>query len=76
MLGGLDDIRVVVESATDKDLVKFIWAELAVDPALCLIWVISWADVFAAVQIFVDVLDKYFFNGWTLLVLCLGCWCC
>ena len=58
MLGGLDDIRVVTEEKIDKDLVNFLWYKLAVLPVLCCIGYIYWVDIWVAVQVLVDVIEK------------------
>ena len=57
--GGLDDVRVVAEAETARELVKLLWDEISVSPALCYIGGISWDDVWAAVHVLVGVFDKY-----------------
>ena len=45
MLIFFNDVGVVTEALTAKELVKFLWGELYVTPALFHIWIVSWADV-------------------------------
>ena len=40
-----NDVVVVTEALTAKELVKLLWGELYVTPALFHIWIVSWADV-------------------------------
>ena len=75
MLGSLDNFRVVAEVTTAKEIVRFLGGELAARPCTVLSWVISWDYVWEAVQVFVDLLDKYPICERTFLVLCLVCGC-
>ena len=48
MVGSVDDIRVVLEATTVKELVECLWAKFNVTSALCCARGIPWVDVWAA----------------------------
>ena len=57
MLGQCNDNIVIVETKTPKYIVEFFGAELSVTHAYFFIRGVAWTDVWATVQLLVDVLE-------------------
>ena len=51
-----DDIRLVAEAKTSKELVECLRTKFTVSSSLCYVGGIPWEDVWAAIHVLVDVL--------------------
>ena len=58
MLGNSDEVIVVVETKTSKDILNLLGDEIAVTPELCWSGGIHWEDIRAVVQVLVYVIEK------------------
>ena len=69
-----DDIGLVTEASTDKEIVDFIWDESSVTPELFFISGVSRTDVWEYIQILVDIIQYKKFGVGNNIFLCWICW--